>query len=100
MLYCTSDKEYFARDYQDPGLPDTGIAADSLKDALQDFLNGKNFATSLQEHTEAFDFLLKHIRIGVSPEDLFVTLGFWGRKPIEQLIMARRYREIEDPWFL
>ena len=96
MLYCTSDKEYFARDYQDPGLPDTGIAADSLKDALQDFLNGKNFATSLQEHTEAFDFLLKHIRIGVSPEDLFVTLGFWGRKPIEQLIMARRYREIEE----
>lgn len=96
MLHCTSDKEFFARDYQDPGLPDTGIAADQLKDSLQDHLAEKEFATPLQEHTAAFDFLLKNIRIGVSPDDLFVSLGFWGRKPIEQLIMSRRYREVEQ----
>lgn len=96
MLHCTSSKEFFTQDYQDPGLPGTGIAADRLNDALREHLAGKTFSTALQEHVEAFRFLLENIRIGVSPEDLFVTLGFWGRKPIEQVIKSRRYSEIEQ----
>ena len=95
MLHCSTDKEYFRQDFQDPGLPETGIAADLLADSLRDFLAEKSFATSRQEHTAAFNWLLEKIRIGVSPDDLFITLGFWGRKPIEQVISIARYQRLE-----
>ena len=95
MLHCSTDKEYFRRDFQEPGLPETGLGADHLADALRDFLAGKTFETTRQEHVAAFNWLLEKIRIGVSPDDLFVSLGFWGRKPIEQIITIPRYQQLE-----
>ena len=95
MLHCSTDKEYFRQDFKDPGLPETGIGADLLADSLRDFLADKSFATPRQEHVAAFNWLLEQIRIGASPDDLFITLGFWGRKPIEQVISIARYQRLE-----
>ena len=95
MLHCSTDRNFFVRDYQDPGLPQTGIAADRLIDELRNFLDGRTFRSPLGEHVVAFNWLLEQIRIGVSPDDLFVSLGFWGKKPIEQVITVRRYQEVE-----
>ncbi|MBR2372894.1 MAG: hypothetical protein IKA87_01540, partial [Lentisphaeria bacterium] len=96
MLHFCSDKSYFEEEFRNPGIPESGIPADLLKDELKNFLNGKKFSSHLEEHLTAFTWLLAHCRIGVSPEDLFVTLGIWGRKPIEQLLSLPRRNYVAE----
>lgn len=90
MLYFSFDKKRFEEEFQSPGIPGSGMDSGELADALKFFLEGKKFNSHLEEHTAAFCWLLENIRIGVSPEDLFVTLGVWGRKPIEKVLSIPR----------
>ena len=92
MLDLTLYKDYLDQVHQDPGIPESGIAADDLGTEMKNFLAGKKFSSSLAEHTAAFHWLLENCRIGVSPRDLFVTLGFWDRKPIENTV-SLNYRQ-------
>ena len=91
MLYFNEEREHFFKEYQNPGIPESGIAADDLEKDIQLFLADKKFPTPLAEHVAAFSRLLEKSRIGVSQEDLFVNLGFRGTKVIEKLLgMPRR----------
>ena len=96
MLHFCSDKSRFEEEFRNPGIPESGIAADRLQDELAKFLKEKNFSSHLEEHLTAFTWLLENFRIGVSPGDLFVTLGFWGRKPIEELLGLPRRKHVTE----
>lgn len=96
MLHCHPEKDFYIRQFQDPGLPETGIAADLLFDELKNYMDGKEFSSTRQEHVAAFEWLLQNIRIGVSPDDLFVTLGFWGRKPIEKVLWPTKLEYVRE----
>lgn len=97
MLYFHYDKKRLENEFRDPGLPESGIASDKLLEELKNFMDGKVFSSTLAEHLAAFSWLLDHCRIGVSCDDLFVILGFWGIKPIEKLFSdSRRQHVIND----
>lgn len=90
MLYFSPEKGRIEEEFKSPGLPGTGIASEELEEELKKFLAGKTFTSPLEEHLSAFTWLLEHCRIGVSPDDLFVTLGIWGIKPITMLLAPGR----------
>ena len=96
MLYFDSGMKRIEKEFSDPGIPESGTAAGVLTGELKKFLETRTLTSPLEEHATAFAWLLEHIRIGVTPDDLFVTLGFWGIKPIEVLLgMPRRQYAVE-----
>ena len=96
MLDLTLYRDYLEEDHKDPGIPESGIAADQLEEKLQEFLAGKKFSSTLTEHTAAFHWLSENCRIGVSPKDLFVTLGFWDRKPLQNVLFEGHKKHIRE----
>ncbi|MBQ9775365.1 MAG: hypothetical protein IJW17_04935 [Lentisphaeria bacterium] len=98
MLNLTLNRDYFDRDHKNPGIPESGIAADELAENLRHFLAGKHFSSTLQEHVAAFHWLLENCRIGVSPEDLFVTTGLWDRKPIRDVLRWNRIGHVRQEY--
>ena len=96
MLELQLDRSYIEQDYRAPGIPESGIGADELEISLRDFLSGQKAKSALCEHTTAFCWLLENCRIGVSPKDLFVSLGFWDRKIIRDIFREDRIKQVYE----
>ncbi|HBC89034.1 MAG TPA: hypothetical protein DCZ94_19005 [Lentisphaeria bacterium] len=80
------DKQYLDHDFENPGNPETGLSAEAIEEGLLQLLEREKDSSHTMIKAKAFSYILDNMRITTSPQDLFVTLGVWGRKPFEKTI--------------
>lgn len=87
MLFFNRDKAELEAEFRNPGIPETGLSIEELKNGLLRIAGQRKNAPHPLVKAELFSYLLDNMRIGVSPRDLFVTLGVWGHKLFDETIL-------------
>lgn len=72
--------------FEFPGDPRTGIDEENLEKGLIALLEKEKACSHTVIKAKAFAYILDNMRLDVSPHDLFVTFGIWGRKPFQKTI--------------
>ncbi len=88
MLVFNWDRDALEAEFQNPGIPETGIPLEELQIGMRRIAEQKKDVPRVLVKAEMFSYLLDNMRIGVSAQDLFVTLAIWGRHPLYEAVRS------------
>jgi len=83
----------FEKEYQEPGLPDTGLDNASLQKGVDELCASCDTLSPRMRKLAVFEYVLRNMRVGSSPDDLFPAIGVWGRKPFDPAL-NRKYESL------
>lgn len=97
MYTISLNRDFLLQTYQEPGLPGTGLDIETLSANLKAFATLEEGVSFFTRKAEIFGYVCDHMRVLVSPDDLFVTLGIWGRKNLfEASVQPTWLRRVMD----